>query len=100
MTGNELKIAAKNSELPRLKNFFINSPPSLTGKWTPIFMPSGTAEIRLVSAATLTCVKTGQQPTTCWLFVYRQSMLVNHTIDMILLTFVIHGKVYLEWFVS
>jgi hypothetical protein len=29
-----------------------------------------------------------------WLFVHRQSMLVKHTIDMILLTLVIPGKVY------
>ena len=29
-----------------------------------------------------------------WLFVHRQSMLVKHTIDMILLTLVIPGKVF------
>jgi hypothetical protein len=31
-----------------------------------------------------------------WLFVHRQSMLVKHTIDMILLTLVIPGKVLCE----
>ena len=35
-----------------------------------------------------------------WLFVHRQFMLVKHTIDMILLTLVIPGKVLCERLVS
>ena len=47
----------------------------------------------MAPAAKLACVKTGQQPANLWLFVHRQSMLVKPTIDMILLTLVIPGKV-------
>ena len=48
MTGNELKIAAKNSELLRLKNFFINSPPSLTRQMDANFL------LRFASRAIIT----------------------------------------------